>query len=67
MNIVIVRLDLDKYDALTLSKFCREGIVTIGEATESKALQEMSDLHRLLWVRQVQDMIRVDSVSKKAS
>lgn len=54
--VIIVRLDLDKYDPLTLSKFIREGIVTIGEATEAKCIKEMSDLHRLVWVRQCQDM-----------
>jgi hypothetical protein len=63
--VIIVRLDLDRYDALTISRFVREGIVTIGEATEAKCIKEMSDLHRLMWVRQVQDMCRVD-VKKSA-
>jgi hypothetical protein len=56
--VIIVRLDLDKYDALTLSRFVREGIVTIGEATEAKSIQRMSELHRLIWIRECQAMLK---------
>lgn len=56
--VVIVRLDLDHYDAKTLSSLVREGVITLGEACEAKAVQSMTELHRLLWVRQVQDMSR---------
>lgn len=56
--VIIVRLDLDVYDPLTLSRFVREGVVTIGEATEAKSVREMSELHRLLWVRQCQELVR---------
>lgn len=52
--VVIVRLDLDRYDASTLQSLVREGVVTIGEACEAKAVKQMSDYERLMWVRATQ-------------
>jgi hypothetical protein len=60
MTVVIVRLDLDRYDALTISRLVRDRVITIGEATEAKCIKDMSDLHRLLWIRQVKDLMRTD-------
>lgn len=57
MTVVIVRLDLDKYDALVLSRFVVEGVITIGEACDAKAIKGMSELHQLIWVRQVKGMM----------
>lgn len=59
MNIVIVRLDLDKYDALTLSRLVVDGVITLGDACDAKSIKSMSDLHRLIWVRQVKSMMQV--------
>ena len=56
MKVVIVRLDLDRYDALTLSKLVKEGVITTGDACEARAVRSMSALHRLMWVRQVQEL-----------
>lgn len=57
--VIICRIDLDKFDLLSLSKFYAEGIVTMGEIAESKAYKEMSELHQLLWTRQVQDLRKI--------
>lgn len=52
--VVIVRLDLDRYDASTLQNLVREGVVTIGEACEAKSIKVLSEYERLMWVRATQ-------------
>ena len=54
--VVIARLDLDRFDLLTLAKFYVEGLVTLSEIETSRAYKAMSPVHALLWTRQVQDM-----------
>lgn len=57
--IVIVRLDLDRYDLLMIARLYRDGLITMSEVTESKAYREMSELHRLMWERQVMELKKV--------
>lgn len=52
--IVIIRLDLDKYDLKTIERLTKDGVITMGEATESRVVQEMSEFERLMWVRAMQ-------------
>ena len=52
--IVIVRLDLDMYDRNMIENLVCIGVITMGEATESKSVKKMSDLDRLVWVREMQ-------------
>lgn len=54
--VAIVRIDLDKFDALFIAKLYAEGLITLGEATEAKCARDMDDVHRLLWTRQIQDL-----------
>lgn len=52
--IVVVRLDLDKYDLRTIEKLVINGVITMGEATESKSVKKMNDLEKLMWIREQQ-------------
>lgn len=52
--IVIVRLDLDKYDLKTIERLYENGVITLGEAAESKAVKELTDLQKLQWCRKEQ-------------
>lgn len=56
MKIVIVRLDLDRYDLITVERLLIDQIITLEEACESKWVRAMNDLERLTWIRQVQKM-----------
>lgn len=52
--IVIVRLDLDRYDKNTIERLVTNGVITMGEATESRVIKKMNDLDRLVWIREMQ-------------
>jgi hypothetical protein len=52
MKTVIVRLDLDRYRADTIARLVVDGMVGLEEATEARAIREMTDVVRLVWVRE---------------
>lgn len=52
--IVIVRLDLDKYELKTIERLVQNSVITMGEATESREVKKMNDLDKLVWVREMQ-------------
>lgn len=56
MKVVVVRLDLDRYDAYTLACLVRDGVITVGDACEAESVKRMSDLNRLLWVRKTKEL-----------
>jgi hypothetical protein len=51
--VIIVRIDLSKYDAGQLREFVKDGILTVGEACNAEAILRMSDYERVLWIRSV--------------
>jgi len=53
--IVVIRLDLDRYDILTIAKLVRSEVITMTEAREAKSYKSMSEIYRLMWERQVED------------
>ena len=63
--IVVVRLDLDKYDLRTIEKLVTNGVITMGEATESKQVKRMNDLEKLMWIRE-QQRVREPMMMNKA-
>lgn len=56
MKIVIVRLDLDRYDLDVIERLVVGSVITMGEATESRAVQKMDDVRKLMWIREMQRM-----------
>ncbi len=52
--IVIVRLDLNRCEISVIENLVVDGLITLGEATESKVVCEMSEYERLVWIRSVQ-------------
>ena len=60
--IVIVRLDLDRYDVRSIEKLYEGGVITLGEATESKVVKRMNDLDKLVWIRKVQKLAPLRNV-----
>jgi hypothetical protein len=59
--VIIVRIDLDRYDLPQIEAFVRDGIITLSEARESQAVRSLGDLKELLWVRRMQGEVRVAS------
>lgn len=57
--VIIVRIDLDRYDLSQIEAFVRDGIITLPEARESRAVQSLGDLEGLMWVRRMQGEVRV--------
>lgn len=52
--VIVVRIDLDKYDIDHLARLYVNGVVTMGEISESKAYKEMNELDQLRWTRKHQ-------------
>lgn len=52
--IVIVRLDLDRYDVDVIERLVADGVITVGEAVQSKAAESMSEYEQLMWIRKIQ-------------
>ena len=52
--IVIVRLDLDLYDLTTIERLVQNGVISMGEATESRVVCAMDELKKLMWIRKNQ-------------
>lgn len=60
--IVIVRLDLDKYEMSTIERLVQNGVISMGEATEARVIRELDDVKRLMWVRKNQRVRELLSV-----
>jgi hypothetical protein len=54
--VVIVRIDLDRYDLLMIAKLYRDGLITMAEAMESGEYKRMSDKDKYLWRKTVELM-----------
>lgn len=54
--IVVVRLDLDRYDLDVIERLVVGSLITMGEATESRAVRAMDDVRKLMWIREMQRM-----------
>ena len=54
MKIVIVRLDLDRCELDVIERLVVDCLITVGEATESRVVCEMSEYDKLVWIRSVQ-------------
>jgi len=54
--IVVVRLDLDRYDLDVIERLVLGSLITMGEATESRAVRAMDDVRKLMWIREMQRM-----------
>jgi len=52
--VVIVRLDLDKYDIRTIERLVQNNVISMGEATEAKVIGDLSEIQRLMWIRKNQ-------------
>lgn len=61
--VIIVRLDLDRYELNKLTDLIRDGVVQIHEACESKSFKALDDLRQLMQVRAWKQVTSV----KKAS
>lgn len=65
--VVIVRIDLDKYDLEQIEHFVVYGIVTLSEAREgAKVVRDMSEYDQVLWVRKMQDAKRKTQAARQA-
>jgi hypothetical protein len=63
MKIVIVRLNLDRYDLQMIERLVVDGVITLTEARESNAVKDLGEWQEVLWVRKMQPMIhRYESV-----
>ena len=54
MTVVIVRLDLDRYELDVIEGLIVDDVVGIGEVMDCLLIREMSEFDRLMWVRKVQ-------------
>lgn len=64
MKIVIVRLDLDRYDLEGLSTLVCDGVITIPDAREARAVRELPEYEELMWVRNLQAHMKVFGLPK---
>lgn len=58
--VVIVRLDLDKYDLGKLNDLIRDQIITMSEATESRAFKGLNEYQQYLQIRFWKQITRRD-------
>lgn len=56
--VIVVRLDLDRYDLKALSALIRDQVITISEASESRAFKELSEYDQLMMVRDWQKTLK---------
>ena len=52
--VVICRIELDNYSLDQIEHFVIDGIVTLSEARQSKAVMAMGEYNQVLWVRRMQ-------------
>jgi hypothetical protein len=67
--VVIIRLDLDRYELDMIERLVVDGLVTIGEAVESRAYRNdiVGDVAKLMWLRSVQKKRLAGMVERIAS
>jgi len=53
-NVIIVRIDLDKYSLDMLERLIEDGVITLAEARTSRSVEVLGDYAELMWVRKVQ-------------
>jgi hypothetical protein len=53
MKYVWVRLDIDMYDLIGISRLYFDGVISLAEASESKAVKSLSEYERLVWKREL--------------
>lgn len=56
--VIIVRIDLDKYDLGKLRDLVRDRVVTIPEAREAKSFKALDEYAQLMTVRAWQEMMQ---------
>ena len=56
--IVIVRLDLDRYDIDKINQLVVQSVLSVSEAAESRAFKQMSDYKQLMFVRHWQEVMK---------
>ena len=56
--IVIIKLDLDRYDIDKINQYVCQGILSVSEAAESRAFKQMSDNKQLMFVRHWQEVMK---------
>ena len=54
MHVIIVRLDLDRYDLQMIERLVIDGVLSLSEARDSKAVKKLGDWQEVLWVREMQ-------------
>jgi hypothetical protein len=58
MHVIIVRLDLDRYDLQMIERLVIDGVLSLSEARDSKAVKGLGDWQEVLWVREMQKSMR---------
>ena len=51
MKYVWVRLDIDMYDLVGISRLYFDGVISLAEASESRAVKSLSEYERVMWKR----------------
>jgi hypothetical protein len=57
--IVIIRLDLDRYDIDKINQYVCQGILSVSEASESRAFKSKSEYDQLMYVRHWQEAMKI--------
>lgn len=56
--VIVVRIDLDRYDLGKLQDLIRDRVVTIPEAREARAFKALSDYAQLMTIRHWQGLLK---------
>lgn len=51
--VVIVRLDLDRYEIEVIERLVADGVISPTEAMESRAVKELGDWQSVVWMRNI--------------
>ena len=62
MKIVIVRLDLDRYDLSVIEHLVMDGVISLAEAREATVIRDLGPVVELMWVRKMQSRMNVRMV-----
>ncbi len=55
--VIVVRIDLDRYELEMIERLVVDGVVTIQEARQSRAVKALGDWKEVMWVRRMQPMV----------
>lgn len=55
--VIVVRIDLDRYEIEMIERLVVDGVVTLQEARECRAVKELGDWQSVLWVRKMQPKV----------